>query len=55
MPLQNQQLNYQDALIEFDGEVDVQWVAPKLLRMEWWMGGPCHLECVPCSDAEGLL
>ena len=55
IPLWIQQLNYQDVLIEFDGEVDVEWVAQKLLRMEWWMGVPCHLECVPCSDEEGLL
>ena len=27
-------LNYHDVLIEFDSEVDVEWVAQKLLRME---------------------
>ena len=55
MPLQIQQLNYHDVLIEFDSEVDVEWVAQKLLRIEWWMGAPCHLECAPCSNKEGLL
>ena len=37
IPLWIQQLNYWDVLIEFDGKVDVEWVAQKLLRMEWWM------------------
>ena len=54
MPLQIQQLNYHNVLIEFDSEVDVGWVAQKLSRMEWWMGAPCHFECVHCSDEEGL-
>ena len=22
--------------------------------MEWWMGLPCNIECVPCSNEEGL-
>ena len=50
MPLWIQQLNHHDVLIEFD----VEWVVQKLLRMEWWMGAPCNLQCVPCSDEEGL-
>ena len=54
MPLQIQQLNYHDVLIEFDSEFDVEWVIQKLLRMEWWMGAQCKLECVLCSDKEGL-
>ena len=49
-----QQLSYHDVLIEFDREVDVRWVAQKLLRMEWWMGALCYLECNPCGDEEGL-
>ena len=53
MPLQIQQLNH-DVLIEFDGEVDVEWVVQKLLRMEEWMGAPCNLGCVPCSNEERL-
>ena len=40
MPLQIQQLNHDDVLIEFDSEFDVEWVAQKLLRMEQWMGAP---------------
>ena len=55
MLLQIQQLNYWDVLIEFNGKVDVEWVAQKPLRMELWMRAPCHLECVPCSNGEGLL
>ena len=35
MPLWIQWLNYCDLLIEFDIEVDMEWVAQKLLRMEW--------------------
>ena len=54
MPLWIQWLNYHDVLIEFDSEVDVGWVAQKLLRMEWWMGAPCNLEGVPCSNEQGL-
>ena len=54
MPLWIQQLNYPDVLIQFDSEVNVEWVALKLLRMEWWMGASCNLECVPCSGEEGL-
>ena len=38
MPLWIQQLNYCDVRIEFDVEADVQWVAQKLLRMEWLKG-----------------
>ena len=53
MPLQIQQLNYHDVLILFGSEVDVEWVAQKLLRMEWWMGASCNLECIPCSNKEG--
>ena len=53
MPLQIQQLNYHYVLIEFDSKVDVEWVAQKLLRVEWWVA-PCHLKCVPCSDEEGF-
>ena len=52
MPLRIQQLSYQDVLIEYDLEVDVEWVTQKLLWMEWWMGAPCHLECVLVSDKE---
>ena len=44
-PLQIQLLNYQDLLTEFDSEVDMEWVAQKLLRMEWLMGAPCNLMC----------
>ena len=54
MPLWIQWLNYCDVLIEYDSEIDVEWVAWKLLRMKWWMGAPCNLECVPCSNEEGL-
>ena len=54
MPLKIQWVNYHDALIEFDSEADVEWVAQKLLRMEWWMGAPCNLECVTYSNEEGL-
>ena len=54
MPLWIQWLNYHDVLIEVDSEADVEWVAQKLLSMEWWMGAPCNLECVPCSDEVGL-
>ena len=53
MPLVNQWQNHHDVLIEFDSEVDVEWVAQKLLRMEWQMGAGSNFECVPCSD-EGL-
>ena len=53
MPLQIQQLNHHDVLIKYDSKVDVKWVVHKLLRMEWWMGAPCNLEYVPCSDEEG--
>ena len=53
IPLQIQWLNHCDVLIEFDSEVDVGWVVQKLFRMEWWMGAPCNLGCVPCSN-EGL-
>ena len=42
-------------LIEFDSAVDVEWVAQKLLRMEWWMETLCHLECICCSDEDVLL
>ena len=38
MLLRIQQLSHHDVQIEFDSEVDVEWVAQKLLRMEWWMG-----------------
>ena len=38
MPLRIQQLSHCDMVIEFDREVDVDWVAQKLLSMEWWMG-----------------
>ena len=54
MPLQIQQLNHHDALIEFDSEVDVEWVVQKLLMMEQWMEASCNLGCVPCGDEEGL-
>ena len=50
----DQQLNHHDILIDFDSEVDVEWVVQKLLRMQWWIGAPCNLECVPCSEEEGL-
>ena len=54
-PLQIQQLNYHDVLLEIDSKVDVEWVVQKLLRMEGWKRAPCHLECVSCSNEEGLL
>ena len=54
LPKKVQQLSYQDVLIEFDNAVDVEWVAQKLLSMEWWMGALCHLECIPCSDEDVL-
>ena len=47
-------MNYQDVLVEFDSAVDVKWVAQKLLRMEWGMGAPCHLEYIPCSHEDVL-
>ena len=34
MSLQIQQLSHHDALKEFDSEVNVDWVACRLLRME---------------------
>ena len=37
MPLQIQWLNHCDVLIEFDSEVDIEWVVQKLLRVEWLM------------------
>ena len=49
-----QWLNHCDALIEFNGKVDVEWVVKKLLRMEQWMGAPCNLDCVPYSNDERL-
>ena len=54
MPMRIQWLNHHDVLIEFDSEADVEWVVQKLLRIEWWMGVPCDLENVPCSN-EDLL
>ena len=54
LPLKVQQLSYQDVLIEFDSSMDVECVIQKLLRMEWWMGVLCHLECIPCSDEDAL-
>ena len=48
------ELNHHDVLIELDSELDVEWVVQKPLRIEWWRGAPCNLECVPCSDEEGL-
>ena len=54
LPLRVQQLSYQDVLIEFDSAVDVEWVAQKLLRMEWWMSAQCYLECIPCSGEDSL-
>ena len=50
LPLKVQWLSYWDMLREFDSTVDVEWVAQKLLRMEWWIRAPCHLECIPCSN-----
>ena len=41
-------------LIEFDSAMDVEWVAQKLLSMEWLMGAPYHLEYIPCSDEDVL-
>ena len=41
-------------LIEFDSALDVEWIAQTLLRMEWWMGAQCHLECIPCSNEDAL-
>ena len=38
MPLWNQWLNYHDVLIGVDSDVNVEWVAQKLLRMEQWIG-----------------
>ena len=29
--------------------MDEEWVTQKLLRMEWWIGTPCHLACITCS------
>ena len=43
-----------DVLIEFDSEVDVEWVVHRLLRIEWCMEVQCDLECLPCSDEELL-
>ena len=37
MPLRIQQLSYHDVLIEFDSEVDVEWVAQK--QYSGWNGG----------------
>ena len=54
MPLQIQPLNHHHVLIEFDSEVNVEWVVQKLFRMEWLMGAPCNLGCAPCNDEEGL-
>ena len=54
IPLRIQQLSHQGMLIEFDNEVDVQWVAQKLLWKEWWIGAPCHIESVPCGSDERL-
>ena len=45
MCLPVQQLNHHYVLIEFESEVDVEWVAQKLLRMVWWMGVPCNFQC----------
>ena len=52
LPLKVQQLSYQDVLIEFDSIMDVELVAQKWLRMEWWMGALSHLECIPCSNKD---
>ena len=49
-----QQLSHCDVMIQFDSEDDVEWVAQNQLRMEWWMGAPCDLECVLCSDKQRL-
>ena len=47
-----QQLNHHDILIESDSEVDVEWVVQRLLKIEWWMGTQCNIECLACSDEE---
>ena len=52
MPLWTQWLNYQDVLIEFDGEVDVEGVAQKLLWMGWWMGPHVTLSVSPVALKE---
>ena len=40
--------------MEFNSAMNVEWVALKLLRLEWWMKAPCHLEHIPCSDEDVL-
>ena len=40
MLLRIQWLSYHGVLIKFDSKVNMECVAQKLLRMEWWMGGP---------------
>ena len=47
MLLQIQQLNYYDVLIEFIGDIDVEWVVQKLLRMKWWKGPHVTLSVSP--------
>ena len=53
----HQELGVEDPTIELLGCVDRNWQccgcgmgSKKLLRMEWWMGALCHLECIPCSS-----
>ena len=46
--------SYWDVLIEFDSAMDVERVAQKFLRMEWWIGVLCHLEWIPCNNEDSL-
>ena len=54
MPLKVQQSNYWDVLIKLDSPVEMEWVAQKLIRVEWWMWFPCHIKCILCSDKDEL-
>ena len=54
MPLWIQWLNHHDVLIEFDSEVDVEWVAQKLLRIEWWMGPHVTWNVSPVVTKKGF-
>ena len=54
MPLLIKQLSHCDVLIEFDSEVDVEWVVQKLLRMEWWMGPHITLSVSPVTIKKGF-
>ena len=54
MPLQIQWLKHHDVLIEFDSEVDVEWVVQKLLRMEQWKGSHITLSVSPLVMKKGF-